>query len=100
MVSDGKLCAKGWHGFGFVRSPKRLTTPLIKDEKGVFQKATWDEAYTKIKEGFSRAMTGGDNTDTIGIFASARCTNEENFLMAKLARMSLKTSSIDHCARL
>lgn len=100
VVSDGKLCAKGWHGFSFVRSPRRLTKPLIKNTDGTFREASWEEAYKKVKEGFSKAMTGGDNTDTIGVFSSARCTNEENFLMAKLARMSLKTSSIDHCARL
>ena len=100
VVSDGKLCAKGWHGFSFVRSPRRLTKPLVKDAQGNFQEVSWEEAYRRVEEGFKRAMTGGDNTDTIGMFTSARCTNEENFLMAKLARMSLKTSSIDHCARL
>lgn len=100
VVSDGKLCAKGWHGFNFVRSPRRLKTPLIKTEDGSFREASWAEAYDAVKRGFERAMTGGDNTDAIGVFTSARCTNEENFLMAKLARMALKTSSIDHCARL
>ena len=100
VVSDGKLCAKGWHGFNFVRSPRRLTTPLIKHDDGSFREASWEEAYDVVKRGFERAMTDGDNTDAIGVFTSARCTNEENFLMAKLARMALKTSSIDHCARL
>lgn len=100
VVSRGKLCAKGWHGFNFVHSPKRLTSPLIRQEDGSFREASWEEALARTAEGFRQAMTGGDNTDTIGVLTSARCTNEENFLMAKLSRMALKTSSIDHCARL
>lgn len=100
VVSNGKLCAKGWHGFGFVNSPKRLTKPLIKNPDGSFREVTWEEAYKAVKIGFENAMTGGDNTDSIGVFSSARCTNEENFLITKLARLSLKTSSLDHCARL
>jgi predicted molibdopterin-dependent oxidoreductase YjgC len=98
VVSQGKLCSKGWHGFGFVRDSRRLT--LIRKEDGSFREASWEEAYTTVVNGLKAAMTGGDNTETIGVLSSARCTNEENFLMAKLARAGLRTSSIDHCARL
>jgi predicted molibdopterin-dependent oxidoreductase YjgC len=100
VVSQGKLCSKGWHGFGFVRDSRRLTHPLIRKEDGTFREASWEEAYTTVINGLKAAMTGGDNTETIGVLSSARCTNEENFLMAKLARAGLRTSSIDHCARL
>lgn len=34
------------------------------------------------------------------MLASARCTNEENYLLAKLARAVIGTNNIDHCARL
>ncbi len=100
VVSKGKLCSKGWHGFAFVRDSRRLTHPLIRQADGSFQQAPWDEALEKVAVGFKEAMSDGDNTDRIGIISSARCTNEENFLMAKMARAGLKTSSIDHCARL
>lgn len=100
VVSKGKLCSKGWHGFGFVRDAQRLTAPLIREKDGTFRETTWEEAYDTVVTGFKAAMTGGDNTDTIGMLSSARCTNEENLLMAKLARAGLRTSSIDHCARL
>lgn len=36
----------------------------------------------------------------MGVLASAKCTNEENYLLQKFARAVLKTNSIDHCARL
>jgi predicted molibdopterin-dependent oxidoreductase YjgC len=37
---------------------------------------------------------------SIGVFASAKCTNEENYVLQKLARAVLKTNNVDHCARL
>ncbi len=100
VVSQGKLCSKGWHGFAFVRDSRRLKTPLIRQKDGNFREAGWDEALDLVAAKFKEAMTEEDNTDRIGLISSARCTNEENFLMAKMARAGLKTSSIDHCARL
>ncbi len=100
VVSKGKLCSKGWHGYAFVRDSRRLKTPLIKQPDGTFREASWEEALEKVANGLKNAMSDGDNTDRIGIISSARCTNEENFLVAKLARAGLKTSSVDHCARL
>jgi predicted molibdopterin-dependent oxidoreductase YjgC len=100
VVSQGKLCSKGWHGFAFVRDSRRLKTPLIRQKDGNFREAGWDEALDLVATKFKEAMTEEDNTDRIGLISSARCTNEENFLMAKMARAGLKTSSIDHCARL
>ena len=100
VVSQGKLCSKGWHGFAFVRDARRLTSPLIRKTDGTFREASWEEAYETVATGLKNAMSEGDNTDHIGIISSARCTNEENYLMAKLARAGLKTSSVDHCARL
>lgn len=100
VVSKGKLCSKGWHGYAFVRDARRLTTPLIRQADGTFRETSWDEALDKVAQGLKSAMGEGDNTDRIGLISSARCTNEENFLMAKMARSGLFTSSIDHCARL
>ena len=47
-------------------------------------------------------MEARDNhgADSIGVLTSAKCTNEENYLMNKLARQVLGTNNIDHCARL
>ncbi|SMP40882.1 Molybdopterin oxidoreductase Fe4S4 domain-containing protein [Anoxynatronum buryatiense] len=100
VVSQGKLCSKGWHGFAFVKDSRRLSSPLIRQSDGSFREASWEEALEKVATGLKAAMTGGDNTNAIGVVTSARCTNEENFMLAKLARAGLKTSSIDHCARL
>jgi formate dehydrogenase major subunit len=38
--------------------------------------------------------------DSIMGFASARCTNEENYIFQKFIRLGVGTNNLDHCARL
>ena len=94
----GQLCVKGRFGFDFVQSPKRLTSPLIK-KNGVFKEATWDEALDFVATNLSEIKTKY-GPDSIGSFASAKCTNEENYLLQKLMRSVIGTNNVDHCARL
>ncbi|HPD75861.1 MAG TPA: molybdopterin-dependent oxidoreductase, partial [Methanoregulaceae archaeon] len=93
-VNEGKLCPKGTYAWEFVNSPDRLTKPLIKKD-GKFVEANWDEAY-KLIAGKFKSYKG----EEIACLASARVSNEENYLMQKFARAVLKTPNIDHCARL
>jgi predicted molibdopterin-dependent oxidoreductase YjgC len=97
-VSEGTLCIKGWNAHGFIHHPDRLTEPLIK-EKGEFRKASWEDAYDLIVDKFSffREKFG---PDSLAVLSSAKCTNEENYLLQKFARAVLGTNNIDHCARL
>ncbi len=94
----GQLCVKGRFGFDFVQSPKRLTTPLIK-KGGVFKEATWDEALDLVAAKLSE-IKKDHGADAIGALASAKCTNEENYLLQKFVRSVIGTNNIDHCARL
>jgi len=93
-ASQGKLCVKGRFGFRFVNHSDRLTSPLIK-RKGEFVEASWDEALDLVAGNFSRFK--GDQFATI---ASAKCTNEDNYLTQKFTRTIMGTNNIDHCARL
>ncbi len=93
-VNEGKLCPKGNYSWEFVNNPERLTKPLIKKD-GKFVEASWDEAYKLIAEKFKKYQ--GEQSACL---ASARVSNEENYLMQKFARAVLKTPNIDHCARL
>ncbi|SFR13003.1 NADH-quinone oxidoreductase subunit G [Desulfoscipio geothermicus DSM 3669] len=97
-VNGRALCVKGRFGYGFIHHPDRLTTPLIK-KNGEFVEATWDEAITLVaqKLGDIKDKYG---PDALAVLSSARCTNEENYLMQKFTRAVLGTNSIDHCARL
>ncbi len=97
-ISQGKLCIKGWNAASFVYHPDRLKTPLIRRGDG-FEEATWDEALSLIVErlGTVKAESG---PNSIGFLASAKCANEENYLMQKFARAVIGTNNVDHCARL
>lgn len=96
-ANAGHTCIKGRYAFSFYNHPDRLKTPLIK-RNGEFEPATWDEAYdfiakklTTIKDDFG--------PDYIAGISSARCTNEENYLMQKFIRAVIGTNNIDSCAR-
>lgn len=96
-VNLGHLCLKGRYAFGFYKHPERLTTPLIKKD-GQFVKATWDEAYDRIATEFKRIIKQY-GPDALAGISSARCTNEENYLMQKFFRAVVGTNNIDGCAR-
>ncbi len=92
--SGGSLCVKGRYGLGFVNSPERLTTPLIRKD-GELVEASWEEALSLVAEKLGQYK--GDQFATI---ASAKCTVEDNYVIQKFTRAVMGTNNIDHCARL
>ncbi len=95
--NQGHTCLKGRFAFSFYNHADRIKTPLIK-KNGEFVAATWDEAYDFI----ANKLTGIKNNfgpDYIAGISSARCTNEENYLMQKFIRAVIGTNNIDSCAR-
>jgi predicted molibdopterin-dependent oxidoreductase YjgC len=97
-VNEGNLCGKGRYGYGFVHHPERLTTPLVRRD-GELAPASWEEALGLVAERLG-AIKEEHGADAIGGLASAKCTNEENFLFQKLMRAVIGTHNVDHCARL
>ncbi|MTV48957.1 formate dehydrogenase subunit alpha [Heliobacillus mobilis] len=97
-VNGRALCVKGRFGMDFIHHRDRLTTPMIKKD-GQFVEASWEEALTLAAARLQgiRAEYGGD---AFGVLASAKATNEENYLLNRFARAVLGTNNIDHCARL
>ncbi|MCG2777232.1 MAG: formate dehydrogenase subunit alpha, partial [Desulfobacterales bacterium] len=109
-VNKGGLCVKGRYGIDFVNHPDRLTRPLIRKEdapKGVsqseifeaFREADWDEALERVSKGLARILDR-HGPDAIGVLSSAKCTNEDNYVIQKFVRAVLGTNNVDHCARL
>ena len=108
-VNGMALCVKGRYGYDFIHHPDRLTRPRVRKyllegtprgkDRGEWVEVDWDTALDitakKLRE--TRDVYG---PDTIGVLTSAKCLNEENYLMNKLARQVLGTNNIDHCARL
>ncbi len=97
-VNQGRLCIKGWNAHEFVQSEKRLTSPLIRKD-GQLVPVSWEEAleYTASQLSTIRSESG---PDSLAFLASAKVTNEENYVLQKLARAAVGTNNIDHCARL
>ena len=96
-INEGWLCAKGRFGFSFINSPDRLKTPLIR-KNGRLEEASWDEAFTYAAHQLRR-IRDLEGPDAIAGLASARCTNEENYLFQKFMRAAIGTNNVDHCAR-
>jgi formate dehydrogenase alpha subunit len=93
--SKGRLCVKGRYGIPeFVHHPERLMAPLIK-RKEKLAEASWDEALALVAQKLASYPK-----DQVAVISSAKCTNEENYIIQKFARAVLGTNNIDHCARL
>ena len=90
-------CIKGKFGWDYVNSADRLTTPLIRED-GRFRKATWDEALDLVARRFS-AIKAEHGPDALAFISSSKCTNEESYLMQKLARAVIGTNNMDNCSR-
>jgi formate dehydrogenase major subunit len=113
-ANENRLCVKGRFGFDYVRSPQRLTVPLIrkpgasKAESGRmdprdpfthFREATWEEAL-ELAAGGLEAIRDRDGGNALAGFGSAKCSNEEAYLFQKLVRTGFGTNNVDHCTRL
>jgi len=108
-VNHGWTCVKGRFGIDFVHHPDRLTKPRVRKylldgsprEAG---RGEWVEVdWTTALDIAARKLTtirAANGPDSIGVLTSAKCTNEENYLMNKFARQVIGTNNIDHCARL
>lgn len=97
-VNKGMLCAKGWNSYEFIHSPERLTAPLVR-KNGVLVESTWDEALDLAASRLMHIRQASGN-GSLAFLASAKVSNEENYLFMKMARAVFKTNNVDHCARL
>ena len=110
--NNGQLCVKGRFGSNFVNHPDRVKKPLVRQylidgkekpnsfkDLGEWVEIEWDQAIGIAAEKLSK-LKNEFGADSIGVLASAKCTNEENYLFQKFARQIIGTHNIDHCARL
>ena len=90
-------CIKGKFGWEFVNSPERLTKPLIREGEK-FREATWDEAIDLVVKRLKdiKEKEGGD---AINFVASSKATNEEAYLVQKMARQIFGTHNVDNSSR-
>lgn len=93
--NQGRLCVKGRYGIPeFVHHSERLSHPLIR-QNGKLTEASWDEALDLVVQ-----KLASYSKDQVAVISSAKCTNEENYIIQKFSRAILGSNNIDHCARL
>ena len=115
-VNGMALCVKGRYGYDYIHHPDRLLKPRVRrylveggnkpkrigksaSKKWEWVETDWETALSITARALRQArQTHGP--DSIGVLTSAKCTNEENYLMNKFARQAVGTNNIDHCARL
>jgi formate dehydrogenase major subunit len=90
-------CVKGKFAWDFVNSPDRLRKPL-KRAGDTFVEIEWDEAMAIVKENFAK-IKREHGPDALAFIASSKCSNEESYLMQKLARAVIGTNNVDNCSR-
>ncbi|WP_446666686.1 molybdopterin oxidoreductase family protein [Flexivirga sp. B27] len=97
-TNRGGLCQKGWTAAQLLRTPDRLTTPLVRDADGELVRATWDEAYSRIVTAVRDAQRAA-GPDAVAVFGGGGLTNEKAYTLGKFARVALGTSRIDYNGR-
>lgn len=111
-VNGHSLCVKGRYGFDFVHHEERLLRPRVRrylldevslqdrpTDRGPWEEVSWDVALSITSKRFAQ-IRRESGSQAFGVLSSAKCTNEENYLMQKFARQVLGTNNVDHCARL
>jgi len=97
--SLGSLCVKGqFASWDFVNSKERLTDPLLKNNKGEFEKVSWEKAYEVFSQKLNNSIDNHGPDSTVW-WASARVVTEANYLLQKFARTVVGTNNIDNCSR-
>ncbi len=86
------LCIKGRYAFDFVHHDDRLHSPLLR-VNGSFEPVSWAKAVAEVA---SRFLAIKARRGKIGIAGSTHTTNEEDYVLQKIARAGLGTNHIDH----
>ena len=88
------LCAKGRFGFDFTTHHERLKLPLVRRD-GKLVPSSWEDALAEVAKRLA-AVHKANGADSIGFIGSNRTTNEENYLLGRIARAAIGTNNIDH----
>jgi formate dehydrogenase major subunit len=97
-ANEGHTCLKGRFAHQFSRHRERLTSALVRNGDGEFERASWEEAIARIAAELGR-IKSEHGPDAIAGLASSRATNEDCFAMARLMRAAIGTNNLDNCSR-
>ncbi|HYZ22977.1 MAG TPA: molybdopterin-dependent oxidoreductase, partial [Rhodopila sp.] len=98
-ANHGHSCVKGRFAWGYATHPDRILKPMMRDKiTDPWREVTWDEAIARVARDFKR-LQAQYGKDSIGVITSSRCTDEETYLVQKLARAAFGNNNTDTCAR-
>lgn len=92
-VNMGTLCPKGLSEHEMISSSNRVLDPLIRTDKGL-QKATWDDAFTKVSDTF-KTISEKHGSKAIGVISTGQLLTEEFYTLGKLVQLGLRTNNYD-----
>ncbi len=126
-VNHGNLCVKGRFGYDFVYHPRRITTPMVRrylltGDQGIGSRKNapelgnkslnsisstpwdwietdWSSALDIVADNLAKIYLR-DGSDAMAVYACAKATNEDNYIIQKLYRTIFRTNNVDHCTRL
>jgi formate dehydrogenase major subunit len=99
QANRGHSCVKGRFAWGYATHPDRILKPMIREKiTDPWREVSWDEAIGRVASEFKRIQEKAGK-DAIGVITSSRCTNEESYLVQKLARAAFGNNNTDTCAR-
>jgi formate dehydrogenase alpha subunit len=91
-VNGMTMCSKGHFGYEFINHPERLKNPLVRKNSELAE-ASWDEAFQAAAQGF-KTIKEKNGPGSLALLAGPHCTNEEAFLLKKIASEVLKTKHL------
>jgi assimilatory nitrate reductase catalytic subunit len=97
-VNAGLLCVKGFTAGATLGHVDRLTSPLVRNERGALEHRSWDEALDLVARRL-RDVQSAHGKEAVGVFGSGSLTNEKAYLVGKLARVGLGTPHVDYNGR-
>ena len=98
-ANHGHSCVKGRFAWGYTSHRDRILSPMIREKiTDPWQEVSWDEALDFAATRLRKAQAD-HGKDSIGVITSSRCTNEETYLVQKLARAVFGNNNTDTCAR-
>src|ERR1700693_5718716 len=92
--NQDSLRVKGRFGFDFTKHPERLKLPLVRRD-GKLVPSSWEDAIAEVSRRLAEVHKAS-GADSIGFIGSNRTTNEENYLLGRIARASIGTNNLDH----
>jgi formate dehydrogenase major subunit len=98
-ANHGHSCVKGRFAWGYTNHQERILKPMVRAKTSdPWREVTWEEALSHTASEFKRLQKKyGKNS--VGVITSSRCTDEETYLVQKLARQVFRNNNTDTCAR-